>query len=395
MYLSSFIHREQLLGIVERWFWGRSEPADALDLTRIFIADGFVLGETLGKLTADLLNRFDGHGFRQIPIRSKGELRDALCECTRHRNSRVEHLLAHYRRNPEYYYYDTPVNGAICIDDSGQLLATYRLKRPKRIAEKANRRIAGWIFETVQQKARSFAKSRADAYGVPLELLQTPTEMMVREFLDAEESIANRFREGTIRFDRSAITINDVGGMKLFGPEDAISKIERDLRQDPTLHVVEREDHSGSYEARSLILEAPWDREAICRNYRDSKSWEKYLNRGIPEAELKKGIEPFLEKTEAYIRIELILSTFEAMVESEIGTSIHEERIIAQRDIKPYKGYVPMNVEFLLEYLFALGFSPAVQIDELPIKLWGRYLPDTLVMYIRRLYNLPHCDMLY
>ncbi|MHC1724533.1 MAG: hypothetical protein AB9866_00665 [Syntrophobacteraceae bacterium] len=395
MYLSSFIHREQLLHIVERSFWGRSEPDDALNLTRIFIADGYVLGETMGTLAADLLERFGDRKFRQLRIRSKGELRDALSNCSRHISPRVEYLLGCYRKNPEYFYYDTPVNGVLCIDDSGQLVATYRLKRPKRIAEKANRRIADWIFETVLEKARSLAKSRADAYGVPLELLQTPRELMVREFLDAEESIAGRFRDGTIRFDRSSITIKDVGGMKILGEEEEISEIERVLRHDPSMQVIEREDHSGSYEATSLILEIPWNREQVCRNYRDSGSWEKYLNRGIPESELKKGIEPFLEKAEPRIRIELILSTFEAMVESEIGTSIHEERIIAQRDIKPYKGYIPMNVEFLLEYLFALGFSPSVKIDALPIKLWGRYLPDTLVMYIRRLYSIPQCDMLY
>jgi hypothetical protein len=80
-------------------------------------------------------------------------------------------------------------------------------------------------------------------------------------------------------------------------------------------------------------------------------------------------------------------------VESELGSSIHEERIISQRDSKVYKGYVPMNVEFLLEYLFAVGFSPQTEIEHLPIKLWGRYLPETLIYYVRRLYHLPQQDL--
>jgi hypothetical protein len=58
-------------------------------------------------------------------------------------------------------------------------------------------------------------------------------------------------------------------------------------------------------------------------------------------------------------------------------------------------GYIPTNVEFLLEYLFAVGFSPQTQIDHVPIKLWGRYLPDTLVSEIRRLYHLPEYDLFY
>ena len=63
----------------------------------------------------------------------------------------MEHLFERYRHNPEYFYYQTPINGVLCIDDGGRLIALYRIKRPKRIAEKANRRIANWIFETVQE----------------------------------------------------------------------------------------------------------------------------------------------------------------------------------------------------------------------------------------------------
>jgi hypothetical protein len=29
-----------------------------------------------------------------------------------------------------------------------------------------------------------------------------------------------------------------------------------------------------------------------------------------------------------------------------------------------------------------------------PIKLWGRYLPETLGLYIRRLHNLPEYDLI-
>jgi len=91
----------------------------------------------------------------------------------------------------------------------------------------------------------------------------------------------------------------------------------------------------------------------------------------------------------------LILSTLPDMVESELGNSIHEERIIAQRNNKVYKGYIPMNVEFLIEYLFAVGLSPQIPIDSLPIKLWGRYLPDTISSHIRKLYQIPEYGGFY
>ena len=92
------------------------------------------------------------------------------------------------------------------------------------------------------------------------------------------------------------------------------------------------------------------------------------------------------------ISIELILTTFPDLVESELGSSIHEERIISQRDNKYYKGYIPMNIEFLVEFLFAVGFSPVDHLEEIPIKIWGRYLPETLGSYIRKLYALPDHD---
>jgi hypothetical protein len=186
-----------------------------------------------------------------------------------------------------------------------------------------------------------------------------------------------------------------VGGVKILGGQEQLTKLEETLRSDHSIRVGDRENFHGSYEATSLILDVLWDAEEVCRRYRDTKSWEKYMNRGIPETELKRGLEPFMEKAEERIKIELILSSPEAMVESELGDSIHEERIIAQRDVKPYKGYIPINVEFLLEYLFAVGFSPTAEIRDIPIKLWGRYLPDTLVMYIRELFNFPQFDLFY
>ena len=108
-----------------------------------------------------------------------------------------------------------------------------------------------------------------------------------------------------------------------------------------------------------------------------------------------KGIDSLLEGTASAICLELILSTSPDLIESELGLSIHEERITAQRNRKVYRGYIPMNVEFLIEYLFAVALSPKSRIDRLPVKLWGRYLPDTISYHIRQLYYLSEHDALY
>ncbi len=389
MYLTSFIHREDLFNITERWLCGRLEPDDGLRITQILICDGFVLGEALETISNLLLGIIYGGPFQKKSIHFKGELRDAICFSTQDIIPRVNELIHHYKSNPDFFYREAPVNGVICLGKKRHLLGFYRIKRPRRIAEKANRYIENWIFRVVQDRAHKMAEERARKLGIPIEKLLTPKKEMASEFTNAEGIIAERFKEGRMELDRSALTIHDVGGIKIFGDNERLSRLEKTLADHPSIKIVDKEKYLGNYQANNLTIEIPWDKEHICRRYMDSRAWGKYLNRGIPEEELKKGLELLLEGTKPTINIELILSSLPGLVESELGNSIHEERIIAQRNSKVYKGYIPMNVEFLIEYLFAVGLSPQISIESLPIKLWGRYLPDTISSHIRELYHMP------
>lgn len=391
MYLTSFAHRDRLFSIAERWFCGRPEPCDARDLTCILIADVFVIRETLEMLSRQLIGMSGQAPAVQKRIRQKGELRDILCADSRPPVARTSELCGRYRKNPDYYYRETPINASVFFDGEGRIVGSYRVKRPKRIAEKANRRIADWIYVNVKEEAEKMAQKRAARLGVPLEQLVTPRREMEREFIEAEELIATRFRDGGIRFDRSALMIQDAGAIKIVGDEAGLERFVAALQATTDITVLEQERFKGRYQALNLVLEVAWDADAACRSYRNSRAWEKVRNRGIPEAELKKGLEPLLEGASSRISIEVILTTFNDLVESELGSSIHEERIISQRESR-YRGYIPMNVEFLVEYLFAVGFSPCIEVKEVPIKIWGRYLPETLGSYIRQLYNLPNHD---
>jgi hypothetical protein len=300
-----------------------------------------------------------------------------------------------YQTDPEFYYREAPINGVMCQDDKGRLLGLYRIKRPRRIAEKANRYVANWIFRMVQERAREMARERARKHNIPLKELITPKKLMDLEFILAEKDVAQRFKDNDIDLDKSALKIHDVGGIKIVADQKGLSKLEQDLSEDPNIRVIGRESFSGNYQAVSLIIEVPWNRQHVCRIYKDQRVWQKFLDRGLLKTELKKGLEPLLEGSKPTLKIELILSTYPDLVESELGNSLHEERIMAQRDNKVYKGYIPMNVEFLIEYLFALGTSPHVHIDHLPIKLWGRYLPDTVIDQIRALYGMPRGEPFY
>lgn len=394
MYLTSFIHRKILFDIAERWFCSRLEPGDVRKLTEILICDGFVIGETLESLTGRLTEITHQKPFHEKPIKLKGELRDLLCLNEKNATPRVSELFRRYRENPDYYYREAPISGVMCLDQQDRLLGFYRTKRPKRIAEKTNRRIADWIFDNVLGRAREMAVERARVSGIPLENFVTPEVEMVMEFIRAEEFISQSFRDGSIRFDRTALTIHDVGAMKIVAEKEELEKLEKALAA-MDITIVEREDFKGHYQATNLVLEMPWDSESVCKRYMEKRGWEKYLARGIPEEDLKRGLELFLNDAEPKINVELILSTFPDMVESELGNSIHEERIIAQRDNKRYKGYIPLNIELLVESLFVVGFSPSIDVDRVPIKLWGRYLPETMSSYVRKLYNLPEHDLFH
>jgi len=395
VYLTSFIHRKDLFNITERWLCGHLEPDDGLRITQILICDGFVLGEALETMSNLLLGIIYDGPFQKEYIHFKGELRDAICRSAQDITPRVNELIHHYKSNPDFFYKEAPINGVICLGKKRHFLGFYRIKRPRRIAEKANRYIENWIFRVVQDRAHKMAEERARKLGIPIERLLTPKEEMAREFTNAEGVIAGRFKEGRMELDRSALTIHDVGGIKIVGDNERLSHLERTLSNHSMIKIVDKEKYLGNYQANSLIIEVSWNKEHICRRYMDSQAWKKYLNRGIPEEELQKGLEPLLDGTKPTIKIELILSTLPDVVESELGNSIHEERIIVQRNNKVYKGYIPMNVEFLIEYLFAVGLSPRIAINSLPIKLWGRYLPDTISSHIRKLYQMPEYGVFY
>jgi hypothetical protein len=395
MYITSFVHREELFQMVQRWLCNRLEPSDGQRITQILICDGFILGETLDSLTRLLLSTFFTESYRAQRLHFKGELRDIICRSVRTPNPRTTELIERFQSNPEFFYTEAPVDGTAYLDHMERLLAIYRIKRPRRIAEKANRYIANHIFRMVQNRARQMAEERAQQFGVSLEHLLTAEEEMEREFTLAEEMIAGAFRQGEARFEKPSVTINDVGGIKFIADNESLLQVEEFLLKHRDFTVFERAEHTGNYRAKSIVVEVPWDKEKVCRSFIEGRAWEKYVNRGIPEIELQEGLENLLEGAEPRICIEVTLTTFDDLVESELGLGIHEERIITQRGQTVYVGHIPMNVEFLVEYLFAIAVSPRINIERLPVKLWGRYLPDTISYHIRQLYYLPEHDALY
>ncbi len=77
--------------------------------------------------------------------------------------------------------------------------------------------------------------------------------------------------------------------------------------------------------------------------------------------------------------MEIILTSYEELMQSEFGRSMHELRVLKMRDRQAYCGMIAHNAGYLIEYMLALALAPVTEITELPIKMYGRYLPESIV----------------
>ena len=109
--------------------------------------------------------------------------------------------------------------------------------------------------------------------------------------------------------------------------------------------------------------------------------------RGFHAAEVGRQYREFVESGEDEVGFEMIAVSFQEFLESEIGRSIHEERIQAQRAQREYNGRLASNVRFLMEFMLSLCRSPwCTDLEDIPIKLWVKYMPDSIERVVRKLY---------
>jgi hypothetical protein len=101
--------------------------------------------------------------------------------------------------------------------------------------------------------------------------------------------------------------------------------------------------------------------------------------RGFDTSRVEADYREFIETAEDHVILEIIVSTFQEFLESEIGASMHEERVIELRSLKEYQSHLAVNVRYLMNYILALCRAPGdVEMADVPIKLWVKYLPDTI-----------------
>jgi hypothetical protein len=160
-------------------------------------------------------------------------------------------------------------------------------------------------------------------------------------------------------------------------PED-IDRICDSLKSEPGFKIVEIQTHTGNYNAVNLSIDIelpdPGDLIHALRNV----DWSVAAARGLNPDTSKRNFLTYLESGSRTIRTEIILTTYPELMESEFGRSLHELRILRLREKIPYSGLIAQNAGYLIEYLLTLAMSPTLDVPELPIKIYGRYLPETL-----------------
>ncbi|MHB9099601.1 MAG: hypothetical protein ACYC5X_17480 [Syntrophales bacterium] len=394
--INSFIHRQVLDDIIRRWMYDEARPEDADLLARLVHFNHVYVSRYLAQFAGLIFRELHRAELSFSPVQLKGELKDALVSDPPYRNERIDELILDYHRNPGRFYRETPFHGTLCfrrLNGGAEYVGSTRIKRVRRLAEKSARRIIDRIFATIQQHADILADERARRLGIPRGKLLTAPEDMTEEFLRAENRLLDDLRaKRPIAGEEGVLAINDVAGVKVMLEEPEQGKLAALLESIPDCEVVEEERHSGRYNATNLIVRYRPPREEILARPLGRGLLHVMQGRGVSPEDAHRAFAEFVRSGEEDVLLEIILSTYQEMLESEIGRCIHEDRIIEQRLCQQYRGPLARNIQCLMEYLFTFPTSRQRELGELPIKLWNRYLPDYFDEVLKQLFRIPRAD---
>lgn len=395
MYLSSLTHRERLFELAARWLSDRVEPGDGRFVTEVFIYENLIVAPAVRSFVRDVLRAVHPGPVGLRHLYSKDEVRQAIVDACREPSLREASLFKQLRAHPEEFFPRTPVDMIVASGADGALLGMMRLKRIRRIADKLSRRVADLLSDRIRASATSMAEARAQSAGVPLDALFTDPAVMVEEFAAAERTVAQSFRDGQVVLPPASLRVDDVIGSKFIGSEENLERVEAAIRFHPSASISDRKVHRGDYTDVNLDvdLELP-PPELIVERMRE-QDWSYAANRGLDPRTLAHDFADYVWSGARTIRTEVILTTFADLVESELGRGIHEERILRQRYEAEYTGRIAQNASYIIEYLLKLAISPTVEVSEVPIKMWGRYLSDTLAVAIGRLQGTDTVERLF
>ncbi len=378
MYLSGLIHRDRLFDIACRWLADDANPQDGRTLTEIFAFERAITAPSVRALVADLARVLQPSPLLLRRVTTKDAVRQAIVEVVDQPSPRAKTLLDRYRDIPEEFFPRTPVHMSLITREDGTLVGMVRRKRIRRIAEKVSRQVAEQLASEIDAAARTLAATRASDAGVSLDRMITSRAEMDREFAAAERIVADRIHSGLITLDPHRQQVDDVIGIKIIAKPHHIERLEEALDERENTWAFHRKIHEGSYVGTHYLVdvELPPVNEIV--SGLENIDWRFAAGRGVSVFDLEGEFYEYVSAGSRTFRLELILTTLEDLVESEFGRGIHEARILEQRDLASYSGRIAQNASWIMEYMLHLAISPSIQVGDLPIKIWGRYLRDTL-----------------
>lgn len=377
MYLTVMTHRDELFDLTLRWMNDDFRSEDGEKITRIFLYESAISAIVIDRVI-QFLARFCNRPLNLERVRHKHELRERIIAYQPVRNPRINELTDIFQKNPEYFYPHLPVDAVIITDRASHLVAIGRIKRLTRIAEKVSFCLVEALFNEIQVTARQFAEQRAAASGTPLDAFISSPTAMQNDFVEAEAAVVRRFKDKKVRIESEALTVNDIVGFKIIGRPDMLERLPLVLSEEPGVAVAEIQRHSGDYNAVNLLLDIDLPSPDVLAGHLQGFNWEMARQRGLDPENIRRNVFSYVSQGATSARIELILTTYEELMEAEFGRSIHELRVQRLRQRQAYCGPLGQNAGYLIEYLLALASSPTVSVPEIPIKMYGRYLPEEI-----------------
>jgi hypothetical protein len=388
VYLTGLMHRDELFDITLRWLNDELHEDDGRIISEIFLYESAVSTSEVLDLMLRFFQRLYGVGLAVERVQHKHILRERLIQCNPTPTERVDTLAREYLSNPEFFFPRLPVDAVLLFAPEQRLVSISRIKRMARVAEKASFRMADALAGKVRGEAEKLAALRASALGLPLASMISTEPEMKQDFVVAELAIANGFRNRAVALERSALAINDIIGFKIIGEQEELDRAQAELAQEPGVTIVESQKHTGRYNATNLQVDIELPPVGQLVDDLRDLDWSIAAQRGLDPTEVRRNFPTFVEQGARSVRTEVILTTYPELLESELGRSLHELRILTLRERNSYSGPIAENARYLIEYLLAVAYAPTVHVPELPIKMWGRYLPETLAGAMRSLYGI-------
>lgn len=389
--INNFLHREIFSDLTRRWLHNLWVPEDLPLLKELINYNSLWLARVDRDITGWLFSRLTRQPIHMRKVGTKGELKDLLVQNPPYVNERILQLIERYQRHPERYFRETPFLGSVFATqrpEQATYLGSSRIKRVRRIAEKGARRISDYIFTQLKGQAREPHLNHRNAESWEQPWSVAPLSVG-DEYDAAERKLSTDLRRGNLFDSHVEFVLEDVLGIKVIVEPEQFKELLDLLETHPQCELVEIEHHRGQYNATNLVLRYYPDVEALLEPPLSPDALHRLTLRGMNPETAQQDFCRFVRTGEPSIHIELILTHYQEMLESEVGRSMHEERLMRQRKQQAYRGHLARNVSYLMEYIFAWGISPRTTISQLPIQVWNQYLPDYFDEVIKHLFQIP------